>query len=131
MQVSQSLGITLKDISRYNSFLDKLLSLKTRYIHSVDFKTSELKKYREQARSLALNAAKEKAEKIASGLSQRIGKPITIQEGFVPDSALPYFRFGAVSQSQNISEGSDGSGYNGTGLIDVSAMITITFELTD
>jgi len=132
MSVRQSLSITLKDIAKYNTFLDKILSLETRYINGVEFKTSELKKYREQARSLALAAAKEKAEKIASGLSQKIGKPLMISEGFISDVPHPYYRMERSSQVQTTSqEDSDSSGYNGTGLIDVSALITVTFELTD
>jgi len=132
MAVQQSLGITLKDILRYNSFLDKLLSLKTRYVNNVAFKTSELKKYRDQARSLALDAAKDKAQKLAAGLSQKIGKPLMIQEGFVPDAGIPYYYGLRGSQMQTMAqESGDSSDYNGTGLIDVAAMITVTFELTD
>jgi uncharacterized protein len=130
MQVRQSLSIVLKDISKYNSFLDELLGLGTRYVNGVDFKTTELKKYREQARSLALNAAKEKAEKLAAELSQKLGKPLIINEGFISD-INPYYRMERSSQSQVVADDSESSGYSGTGLIDVSAVITVTFELID
>ncbi len=132
MQVYQSLSITLKDISKYNAFLDELLGLGTRYVNGVEFKTSELKKYREQARSLAIAAAKEKAQKLAAELSQNIGKPLLINEGFSPDAVRPYYRMERSSQSQVVADESEGaSGYSGTGLIDVSAVITVTFELID
>lgn len=130
MSVNQSLSITLRDISKYNDFLDALLGLGTRYIHGVDFKTTELKKHREEARSLALAAAKEKAEKLAAELSQKIGKPLVVNEGFVPDVGFLY-GMARSSQVQVESDGSAGSDYTGTGLIDIKATVTTTFELVD
>jgi uncharacterized protein YggE len=50
------------------------------HLLNVDFQTSELKQHREQARELAVMAAREKAEKMAAALGVKLGAPIQINE---------------------------------------------------
>ena len=52
-------------------------------IHGIDFQTTEIKKYREQARELALKAAKEKAEKMAAVLGTIDRRPLQISESYL------------------------------------------------
>ena len=61
---------------------DKIVINGVNYIHGIDFQTTEFKKYREQARELALKAAKEKADKMAAVLGQSVGAPIQINESY-------------------------------------------------
>ena len=103
-------------------------------IHGIEFQTSELNKYREQARELALKAAKEKAEKMAAVLGQSLGDPVQINEtgGCSPGG---FGRNRAVQTKTNFVsnvEGSSDSEFAGTlalGKISIRANVGVIFDL--
>lgn len=74
--------VTISDTEKVEELITKALLAGVNYIHSIDFQTTEFKKYREQARELALISAKEKAEKMAAVLGKSIGVPIQINENY-------------------------------------------------
>jgi len=78
--VRNSLVVTLTETGKVEELVTKVLQAGVNYIHGINFQTTEFKKYREQARELALKAAKEKAEKMAGVLGQSVGAPIQINE---------------------------------------------------
>ncbi|MCS7306782.1 MAG: SIMPL domain-containing protein [Thermoguttaceae bacterium] len=82
--VRNTFVVTLREPEKLEQLITQMLQAGVPYIHGVDFQSSEFKKYREQARTLALQAAKEKAEKMAAALGQSIGPPLQIQEGQSP-----------------------------------------------
>jgi uncharacterized protein YggE len=79
-RVRNTILVTLKEARDVDDVVTKALEAGATRIHGVEFQTTELKKYREQARELALKAAKEKAEKMAAVLGQTVGMPIEISE---------------------------------------------------
>jgi uncharacterized protein YggE len=79
-EVSQTIAITLKDISKYDKLMTGLLEAGITRVHGVDFNVAEPRKFRDEARSKAIRAAKEKAAAMASELGQTIGKPWEISE---------------------------------------------------
>lgn len=78
--VSKTAVITLKEIARFEELLGQLLEAGATHIHGVDFRTTELRKHRDEARALAIQAAREKAVALASELGQRVGEPVSIRE---------------------------------------------------
>jgi uncharacterized protein YggE len=89
-----------------------------------------MRTYRDQARSLALKAAQEKAAALAGAVGQKIGKAITIEEE-VPNRAgyaLPNTSSNAISYDRG-SDSSDSEGTLALGLIKVSARVTVKFVL--
>jgi len=137
--VRNTLVVTLNDTQKVEELLTKALQAGVNYIHGVDFQTTEFKKYREEARVLALKAAKEKAEKMASVLGQTVGNPIQINEN--PDGA-PWCYYSSWSgwgrdrgmSSQNVIQ--DVQGFTGEisdtialGKISVRANVNVVFEL--
>ncbi len=84
----------------------KVLQAGVNYVHGIDFQTTEFKKYREQARNLALRAAKEKAEMMAGVLGQSAGAPIQINEDFSARLVvlLELVRVGIWPQSRHVAE---------------------------
>ena len=132
--------VTLSDPGKVEDLVSKVLQSGVNYIHGIYFQTTELKKYREQARDLALNAAKEKAEKMAGALGQTIGDPLQISEGYGGSdwwyynswSGWGYGRSNTMSQNivQNIPGGSDQiSETIALGKISIKASVSVTFEL--
>lgn len=58
--------LTLRDVDKFEDALMSALEAGANYIHDVDFRISELRKYADEARALALQAAYEKARDLAS-----------------------------------------------------------------
>ena len=134
--VRKSIVITLKDTGRFEKMIAGLLETGANYVHGVQFRTTELRKYRDQARSLAIKAAREKAVALAGELDRQIGKPYKIQE--YPSGWYSYYNSwwggrygGAMAQNviQNTGGASETDGSIALGQIKVNAKVTVSFEL--
>jgi uncharacterized protein YggE len=79
-RASQSVTITLKDLSKYDNLMMGLVDNGINSISNVEFKTSKLEEYKSDARKLAMKEAKHKAEDYVSVLNQKIGKALTIND---------------------------------------------------
>jgi uncharacterized protein len=129
--------VTLNDPAKVEDLISRTLASGVNFLLGVDFRTTELKKYREQARELAARAAREKADKIAAVLGESVGHAITINEGYnAPDSSMynsTWSGFGSqrTNSSQNavaVSAG-DASDTVALGKVSVRANVNVTFEL--
>src|SRR5215467_13708279 len=80
----QTLSVTVRDLAKLDSLLEALIQSGGNRINSIEYETSDLRKYRDQARDLAVKAAREKAQALAKALGQEIGKAYSIEE--LPDS---------------------------------------------
>lgn len=132
--------VTLAETDKVEGLVTKLLQAGVNYIQGIDFQTTEFKKYREQARDLALKAAKEKADKMAGVLGQTVGAPIQINENYSGSpwryysswSGWGYGRSQGMSQNviQNVQGGSgEISDTIALGKISIRANVSVTFEL--
>jgi uncharacterized protein YggE len=79
-QASQSITITLKDISKYDELMMGLVDNGINNISNVEFKSTEIEKYKSEARKLAIKDAKKKAEDFVSVLGQKVGKALLITD---------------------------------------------------
>jgi uncharacterized protein YggE len=136
--VRNSLSVTLRDVSKFDSLLSGVLEEgAATNVHGVDFRTTELRKHRDQARSLAIKAAQEKANDLAKQLGQTIGKPFAIQEGRSHEWANFYNFWGSRRYSQmtqNVmqdeAQSMDTTGSSvALGQLTIKAQITVSFEL--
>lgn len=136
--VHKTLAITLRDLDQFEDILADALKAGVNYVHGIQFRTTELRKYRDEARSLAIRAAKEKADALAGELGQGIGDPVTIQE--VQSSWWSGYNswWGANwgnGMSQNVIQEAGvgiltGDGSLAPGQISVTARVSVTFRLT-
>nr|WP_321268708.1 SIMPL domain-containing protein [uncultured Sulfurimonas sp.] len=78
--VRKTVVLTIRDTSMFETVLTGVLEAGANYVHGVQFRTTELRKHRDEARSLAIKAAREKANDLAQELGQSVGKPYNIQE---------------------------------------------------
>lgn len=85
---SQTLSVTLRDLEKLDGVLESLIKAGGNRIESITYETSDLRKYRDQARDLAVKAAREKAVALAQALGQGIGKAESIDE--VPEARNEY-----------------------------------------
>ncbi len=133
MQIStfsaeQSLTIKLRDISKIDDVLDALIKAGGNKVDGIEYQSTELRKYRDQAREEAVKAAREKAEALAKALGQQIGKATTIIE-----EQQPMYGFGAFGGLSNVAYETAKAKPSGpttsAGQMKVNASVTVTFDL--
>jgi uncharacterized protein YggE len=78
--VRKTVVVTLREVPRFEDVLSAALGAGANYVLGVHFQTSELRKHRDDARALAIKAAREKAVALAGQLNQGVGEPIRMQE---------------------------------------------------
>lgn len=77
---TQSLSVTIRDLSHLDNVMDAVMSAGANRIDGIEYESSELRKYRDQARDEAAKAAKEKAVALAQALGNQVGKTYSIEE---------------------------------------------------
>ena len=123
---AQTMTITVRDLAKLDTLLEALIKAGGNRIDSIGYETSELRKYRDQARDEAVKAAREKAGALAKALGQDIGKAQSIEE--VPD-----YGFSAGLQAnmrfENDSRDKFATPTIAAGQKTISASVTVSFEL--
>jgi uncharacterized protein YggE len=78
--VRRTVIIRLKEISKFEDLLTAALEAGVTHVHGIEFRTTELRKHRDQARVMAIKAAQEKAELLARESGRRVGAARSIGE---------------------------------------------------
>jgi uncharacterized protein YggE len=122
---SKSVVIRFTDLSNYEQFFADVIKAGVSKVGSVSFGTSQLRKYKDQARTLAIKAAREKAIALTAEIGQSIGKAYSIrEEGYSSDSARSNYTGYIATDYNNESNSSFAPGS-----IPVRAQVTVSFIL--
>ncbi|MCB1681376.1 MAG: SIMPL domain-containing protein [Alphaproteobacteria bacterium] len=135
--VRKGIQVRLTDLSRYEELITRALQLGVTNIDNIQFITTELRKYRDEAREKAAKAAKEKAEAVAAVLGVKVDKPASIN---VQNYSSYYWhgyggQRGMNQMTQNViqeapaSSGGEGEGALALGQINITATVNVTFEI--
>ena len=126
--VSKTTVIRLRDISRFDELLSDVLKAGVSKIGNLEFRDSQIRKHKDQARAMAIKAAQEKAVLLTREIGQSIGPAFSITEGGGGN-------YSANNVSQNMTSvisgdlsASEGGAFS-PGLISVTAMVTVSFKL--
>jgi uncharacterized protein YggE len=127
----QTMTITVRDLAKLDSLLEALIKAGGNRIDSIGYETSDLRKYRDQARELAVKAAREKAEALAKALGQSIGKAQTIEEAPEAGDRSPYGLYNTLVQNEMVdARAIRAPGPSmATGQREILASVTVSFEL--
>jgi uncharacterized protein YggE len=133
-------AVTQRDPAAVDALISNVLATGVNHLLNVDFRTSDLKLHREQARELAVKAAHEKAQKMASAAGASVGAAMQINE----DQRYTYASYnsswtganwggardmGGPSQvSAQVSSG-EASEVVALGRVAVRASVNVSFEL--
>src|ERR1700716_770921 len=79
-QVSKTVAVILRDISRFDALLSDVLKAGVTRLSNVEFRDSQIRKHRDQARAMAMKAAQDKAGLMAREIGQSIGAAYSISE---------------------------------------------------
>lgn len=132
--VRRSVQVTLREVAKFDAVLTAVLEAGANMVHDVRFTTTELRRYRDQARSMAMKAAQEKAIALAKEQGMKPGKPRAITEGTGGAwGGYGYWggRHGTISQnvSQNVGGGGALEGTMAPGMVSITASVSIVFDL--
>ncbi|MBS1999231.1 MAG: SIMPL domain-containing protein [Cyanobacteria bacterium SZAS LIN-2] len=137
-QVKRTVTVNIKNLATTAEILKDAVKNGATSIDTMELKTSQLRKYRDQARTEAAKAAKEKAELIAQTLGAALGKVQTIKE-LAPVDANSNGQIRLTNSSNLIQntnlfqvEPTVIGGINGSfaaGRIPVQAAVEVTWEL--
>jgi uncharacterized protein len=126
-RIRNNISISLYDISIFEKLLLKLVNIGISNISGVSEGVSDPRKYKDEARKLALVAAKEKAIDMLTIYGQKIGKVLNIIENTdFRHNSIP--NGSAISIPDNFSHGFS-TAYLGQNSI--KASVTVTFEIVD
>lgn len=121
---NQSVSILLKDLSKYEALTQGLLDAGANRFDGVEFKSSQLEKYKSEARMVAAKNAKQRADEYASALGQTVGKAIQVSESgsYVPP--MPTMRVKAMmDSSESINQ------TIAVGEMEISVSVNVVFQL--
>jgi uncharacterized protein YggE len=132
--VRNALSVAVDDPDRFEGLITDVLQAGVTHIHGIEFTSTKLKEHREEARRLALEAAAEKAGKMAAVLGKQVGDPVHIEEGrgFGRYFGSGWgFRGGPQSQNvmQNTNQGADVTDTLALGKISIRADVRAEFTL--
>jgi uncharacterized protein YggE len=121
--------ITVRDLAKLDTLLESLIKAGGNRIDSIGYETSDLRKYRDQARDMAVKAAREKAGALAKALGQDIGRAQSIEEvmesGYQSTRQIQNALLANV-RSENVSMEAPSIA---VGQKSISASVMVSFEL--
>jgi uncharacterized protein len=142
-RINNMVAITLRDVQKTSVVIAAALEAGGNQVINVEFYTSDLRKYRDQARDLAMKAAQEKAQALATSAGAEAGCVLNITE-----NSWSYYNGWWYGRSQNLwtqntvqnAAPGDGAGNGGAGnsaldepinlgQISVKAEVSATFAL--
>ena len=128
-EVSKTVAIRLRDISRFDDLLADVLKAGITRLSNLQFFDSQIRKHRDEARRMAIRAAQEKARLLTGEIGQSIGPAYSISEyTYTPE----YGRSNAMTQnatSTATAESSEGEGAIAPGSLSITAQVTVRFRL--
>ena len=137
-RTTMMIAVTLRDPSKTRDVLVAATRAGANTVGNVEFSTTELRKYRDEARTLALQAAKEKAELLTSTVGASTGCVLSINEGSQYGYSNWYYNSSA-SMGQNVMQNAESlpsaimdqpdDSPISLGQIAVSAEVSVTFGL--
>ncbi len=136
-RINNQVAVTIRDVKITSKTISTALKAGANQVNNVEFYTSELRKYRDQARDLAVQAAREKAEAISAKAGAKAGCIIQLSENSWASYSGWWSGGNSSLWSQNVIQNinpNPGTGTGGDepvslGLISVKAEINATFSL--
>ncbi len=124
-QASQTLSITLKDLSKYDEIMMGLNDAGVNSINGVEFKSSKIDEYERDARKKAILDAKQKAQDYVSVLGQKIGKALLITDNSQAYIPQPMYK------SNMMAMAADGAQREtlAVGELEINTNVSVTFAL--
>lgn len=125
----KSVSILIKNVKRFDEILTGIYKTGANRVEGITYLSSDLQKHREQARKLAIQAARQKAQSMTGELGNKLGRVYNITEQGVPGYPGPLHR---AQMANKMSEASmaDGSGPTiALGQLVISQSVEVSFVI--
>ena len=123
-QVSKTVAVRLREISRFDEMLADILKAGITRLSNMEFRDSQLRKHRDEARRMAMRAAKEKADLLAREIGQSIGPAYSITE-----TTRDYAPRAMQNVSSDAGEAAESESALAPGTLSVTAQVSVRFRL--
>jgi uncharacterized protein len=126
-QVNQSFQVKVRDLEKISTVLDGLVSAGANQVNNLGLQIDDIEEVRNDARELAINDAKEKANVLKKQIGIRLGKIVNFNEG----GNYPYNdQFYLEARPQSGGGGIGGGGPDiPVGENEIIVNITITYQI--
>lgn len=136
-RINNVVAVTLRDVNKTSAVLAAALEAGANQVLQVEFYTSDLRKYRDQARQLAMQAAQEKADDLASAVGAQAGCVLSISENSWSYYSGWWYGRGQNNWTQNVVQNAPSAGSStalgdepvSLGQISVRAEVSVGFAL--
>jgi len=125
----RSVTVTIKDVNRFDEILTGIYKTGANRVDGIEYRTSELQKHREQARKLAMQAAKQKAIALTSELGAKVGRVYNINETSSEGYPAPMYRSRIANKMMESAVADAGEPTISVGQITVSASVDVSFVI--
>jgi uncharacterized protein len=125
-QASQSLTITLKDLSKYDEIMMGLNDAGVNSISGVEFKSSKMDDHEKEARKKAILDAKQKAADYVSVLGQKVGRALLITDNTQSNVPIPMYKGGYMAMAANADQSRETLA---VGELEINTNVSVTFAL--
>lgn len=121
----RQLSIVISDLANFETIYRGLIEQGVNTVGGVEFRTTELRKHRDEARLQAVRAAKEKAAAMAGELGATLAGVISISE----ERSGGFGRSSMLQNSVVMGDFNSGGSSIAAGMIEVNASVSVTFRL--
>lgn len=125
-QASQTLNITLKEISKYDEIMMGLNDAGVNNIQGVEFKSTKMEDYERDARKKAMLNAKQKATDYVSVLGQKVGKALLITDTTQSYFPQPMYKSNVMAMSTDSAAPKETIA---VGEIEINTNVSATFAI--
>lgn len=123
----KTMTVTIKNLDKLDEVMIAMTKAGVNHVDGLQYKNSEMKPSREQARKLALQAAKQKALSMAAELGAKIGRVHSINE-YVNEGPQPYLRNANMASVESSQADGGGPSFS-PGQLNVMATVEVSFVL--
>ena len=124
----QSIQILVKDLSKYDALMEGLVDSGINNIGNIDFQSSKIEMHKSEARKLAIQNAKAKAQDYVGALGQKIGFAYTIVDNSQDNYPRPRYEMMAMNMADKAFGGNETLA---VGEIEVTSNVSVSFLLTN
>ncbi len=125
----KSITVLIKKVDKFDEILSGIFTAGANRVDGIEFRTSELKKYRDQARVLAIKAAKEKAILLTTELGTKVGRVYAINENSGMGQPIPYRGvYNQMAERASAADGASGPTISG-GQITITSTVEASFVI--
>ncbi|GEO06187.1 hypothetical protein AAE02nite_38510 [Adhaeribacter aerolatus] len=125
----RSVSVLIRKINRFDEILTGIYNTGANRVEGIEYRTSDLQKYREQARKLAVQSAKEKATVLTKELGAKPGRVYSITESSSEYTPRPYARLQMANKMMESADMASGGPTLAVGQILVKAAVEVSFVI--